>query len=849
MPQPLSQGRPLAWHLGMLCTALLVPMLALGGFLLVRMAEAERTRHEGVAREAARQIAIALDRGLTTYQAMLEVLATSDYLRAGNLAAFRQRALEVPRPAGAEIVLRDAAGRILAETGSSSLPPAANRPPGEADRKAAATGRPQVSDVIATAAADAVRSFLVVAPVRGKEGDVLYLLGLDVPISVLGSLLRREEVPDGMVASLADRNGIVAARSAEHARYTGLRLPAHMLDGIGDREQGWIRTEANEGTIVVAAFARSGIAGWTAVVSLPEASFAAPLRRSLYFTTAFGLLLGALAAGLAHAVARRIARPIEALAGIAAAGSDEAPLVTPVREVNAVAGMLAAAQAERQRRAAEREALLQTLDRAQVLVREPGGAITLWTSGMERLFGWSRSQALGGNSHALLQTEFPRPLPEIEAELLARGEWRGELRQRRADGALVVVASHWALRRGEAGEALAVVEACNDITALREAEAALRRSRDLLSSVLEGSADPIFAKDAGGRYVILNSSAAGLLGTTVEAAIGRRAADIVDPALAATLEATDRAVIATGQVRVAEDEVALPGGGRRILLSTKAPWRDASGATLGIVGVSRDITARRHAEAQLRETQAELFRVARINAMGAMAAALAHELNQPLTAAANFAEAAGLFLAGDGPAEPARLDAAREAMAEAAAEVVRAGRILQRLREFVGRGDTEKRSTDLNAIVEKAVSLALAGTPDAEATLRLDLAPGMPPVLADAVQLQQVVVNLVRNAAEAMRGAARRELLVATAPDGPEAVEVSVADSGPGLAADLDGRLFEPFVTTKRDGMGIGLSISRSIIQGHGGRLEAAARPGGGTVFRFVLPVLRVRQEEHMDAG
>ena len=479
MPRLASSDRPLAWHLGALCAALLVPMLALGGFLLFRMAETERAQHQDVAREAARQIAVTLDRGLTTYQAILQVLATSDYLRSGNLAAFRQRALEVSRPAGAEIILRDASGRILTETGTTWLPANITKAPTEADRSAIATGRPQLSDVLATTPP----TFLVVTLVRDQGGEAQYLLGLAVPTSVLGGLLRREEVPDGMVASLADRNGIIAARSTESAQYSGLRLPARMLDGIGDREDGWLRTELNDGTLVVAAFARSAVSGWTTVVSLPEAIFAAPLRRSAYFTTAFGLALGALAAALALAFAQRIARPIEALAGVAgAAAAQGEPFATSVREVNAVARVLAVAQVERRRQAAEREALLATLDQAQVLVRTPGGTITLWTAGMERLLGWTRAQAIGRNSRELLATEFPHPPEEIEAEFVRNGEWHGTLRHQRANGTQMIIASQWALRHGADGKPFEVVESCNDITALRETEAALRHNRDLLSS-------------------------------------------------------------------------------------------------------------------------------------------------------------------------------------------------------------------------------------------------------------------------------------------------------------------------------------------------------------------------------
>jgi two-component system sensor kinase FixL len=752
MPKPMPPSdRPLAWHLGALCAALLAPMLVLGLLLLLHTADAERARHEEVARDAASRIATTLDRGLTTYQAMLDVLATSGYLHTANFAGFHRRATEVPRPAGAEIVLRDVAGRVLADTGAEVDAPPVHRPLSEADHRAIVTGRPQIShlagisDLNGGGIPSGMPEFAVITPVRDLDGEAAYLLSLIVPATVLAEVLRREAMPEGTVASLVDRSGRMVARSAEPGRFIGMPLTPGVQEQLASREEGWLRTRMGDGTPMVAAFARSAVSGWTSMIALPEAVFTAPLRRSLLVAAVLGALIAALAALLAHGFARRIARPIEALAGTLdqngnqngdqgrsrAAGQPggAAPLATPVREVNAVGRALAAAQEDSRRRATEREALLQTLDLAQVLVRAPDGTITLWTSGMERLFGWSRAEALGRRSHTLLATGFPRPRAEIEMALLAHGEWRGELHQRRADGAPLVIATHWALRRGPDGEALAVVEACNDIT------------------------------------------------------------------------------------------------------------------------------ARRSAEAQLRETQAELFRVARLNSMGAMAAALAHELNQPLTAAANFTAAAGLFLADAGPRDAAGLAATRTALADAAGEVVRAGQIVQRLREFIGRGDTEKRLADINDIVEKATSLALAGTPEPGVTLHLALAADPPPVLADAVQLQQVLVNLVRNAVEAMRGAARRELRVTTAVRAPDAVEVSVADTGPGLAADLDGRLFEPFVTTKPDGMGIGLSISRSIVEGHGGQLEMAARPGGGTVFRCILPTLPAeppddpREEETADAG
>ena len=327
-----------------------------------------------------------------------------------------------------------------------------------------------------------------------------------------------------------------------------------------------------------------------------------------------------------------------------------------------------------------------------------------------------------------------------------------------------------------------------------------------------------------------------LLGVSVDIALGQRVDDLVGPALAASINAADQDVMASGIAATVEDEIKAADGTRRVLVSTKAPWRDDDGRILGIVGVSRDISERRRAQQKLRQTQAELFHVGRVNAMGAMAAALAHELNQPLTATMNYAEASLMLLGGGDQVEVAALPDIREAMSGAAAEALRAGLIVRRLREFIGRGDSEKRVIDLNQVVQESTALALAGSASEGIELRVQTATELPKLFADHVQIQQVIVNLVRNAAEAMAGQASAELNVTTALTAEGMVEVVVADRGQGISPDVIDRLFEPFATTKRDGMGMGLSICRSIIEEHGGRLEAHGRPGGGTIFRFVLP-------------
>ena len=236
--------------------------------------------------------------------------------------------------------------------------------------------------------------------------------------------------------------------------------------------------------------------------------------------------------------------------------------------------------------------------------------------------------------------------------------------------------------------------------------------------------------------------------------------------------------------------------------------------------------------------------------MGEMAATLAHELNQPLTATTNYLRACQRLLDAPGPAGGGAPDLARvrQAMGLAADQTLRSGQIIRRLREFVARGETEKRPEDAAKLVEEASALALAGVKERGIKVVLGNGRGLHKVFVDRVQVQQVLVNLIRNATEAMRDAGRRELAVDAAPQG-DMVLFSVADTGSGLAPEVAAQLFQPFVTTKRDGMGVGLSICRTIVEAHGGRIWTEPNPGGGTVFRFTLPAAPPDADEGGAAG
>jgi PAS domain S-box-containing protein len=247
----------------------------------------------------------------------------------------------------------------------------------------------------------------------------------------------------------------------------------------------------------------------------------------------------------------------------------------------------------------------------------------------------------------------------------------------------------------------------------------------------------------------------------------------------------------------------------------------------------RESRERKLADARLQEVQQELFHAARLSAAGQMAAALAHELSQPLTATANSISAARRELSKGGGG----IATAWEVMGEAGEQILRAGQIMHRQRAFVSREETEKRVEPVSTMIEEACLLAITGIGALDVEVRLEFQPSDSHMLADRVQIQQVLVNLMRNAVEAMEGSRRRELHVTAKLLDQRMIEVAVADSGPGLADDIAATLFEPFVSTKANGMGLGLSISRSIVEAHGGRLRCEANPSGGMIFRFTIPV------------
>jgi PAS domain S-box-containing protein len=354
------------------------------------------------------------------------------------------------------------------------------------------------------------------------------------------------------------------------------------------------------------------------------------------------------------------------------------------------------------------QASLLDLTHDTVFVRDMQDLITYWNGGAEKLYGWTRDEAVGKVSHQLTQTVFPVPLGEINAELLSTGHWEGELIHTKRDGEQVVVASRWSLQQDAQGNAIAVLETNNNITERKQAEEALGKA------------------------------------------------------------------------------------------------------------------------------EAELAHLTRMTTMGELAASIAHEVNQPLTAVITNANACLRWLAGVSP----NLDEAREGITRIVRDGNRASEVIKRIRALLKKTAPQKTHLNINDPIKEILTLAQSEIRRNRVLLTADLTPDLPPVFADRVQLQQVVLNLVINGIEAMTSVTSRprNLVVKTQKSESNNVMVLVQDSGVGIDPRNADRLFEAFYTTKAEGMGMGLSISRSMVEAHGGKLWASANSGNGATFQFTIP-------------
>ncbi|WP_242139868.1 PAS domain-containing sensor histidine kinase [Sphingomonas sp. TREG-RG-20F-R18-01] len=471
-----------------------------------------------------------------------------------------------------------------------------------------------------------------------------------------------------------------------------------------------------------------------------------------------------------------------------------------------------------------------------IYMLDPDGLVTIWNRGAERIKGWSAAEIVGRH--------FSMSYP---AEDIAEGLPAADLRRAHAEGR--IEEESWRVRK-DGSEFLANVtitalydehgalrgfgKVVRDITDQKSTERAIAGRERLLASILATVPDAMVVIDDHGRIASFSAAAERLFGYTEAAMIGADVTCLMQEADRAPHDAHLAAYRATGVRHVigtTRSAIGRRSNGETFAMEL-AVGETSSGGQRIFTGFIRDLTQRNLAERQVQDLQSDLIHLSRISAMGTMASTLAHELNQPLTAIANYVETTRDMLRDAGTPE---LVIIRDALTLAAAQSLRAGDIVRRLRAFVAHGEVGRAPESLVALVEDAAGLALIGAHEAGVCVTMNLDTAAFRVQVDRIQIEQVLVNLIRNAVQAMQACASRVLTISTLWESSGMVQVTVADTGHGIAADMVDRLFQAFATTRQEGMGLGLSICRTIVEAHGGRIWATVNPGGGAAFHFTL--------------
>jgi len=408
-------------------------------------------------------------------------------------------------------------------------------------------------------------------------------------------------------------------------------------------------------------------------------------------------------------------------------------------------------------------------------------------------------------------------------------------RLKRQDGRSHWIRARGSLTRDKDGATSHLSGVVLDIDEEKRLEEDLRTRERHLPSILETIPDAMIVIDSRGIVQFFSSAAERQFGYPKHEAIGPNVSMLMPEPDCSRHDGYMARYAATGEPHII-------GIGRIVTGQRKdgttfpmhlSMGEMQSGGMPYFTGFVRDLTEHQQTQARLQELQSELVHISRLSAMGEMASALAHELNQPLAAISNYMKGSRRLLAASDDPNRAKIE---NAMDHASEQAIRAGQIIRRLRDFVARGESEKRVVSLSKMIKEAGALGLAGAREQNVRTRFSLDPHHDLVLVDRVQIQQVLVNLFRNALEAMAQSARRELIASNRPVDDEMIEVSVFDTGHGFPDDVEKNLFQTFFTTKETGMGVGLSISRSIIEAHGGRMWAESNHAGGATFRFTLP-------------
>ncbi len=487
--------------------------------------------------------------------------------------------------------------------------------------------------------------------------------------------------------------------------------------------------------------------------------------------------------------------------------------------------------------------LIETLP-ALVLCALPNGSVEFANRAFHEYSGCSLTELRGGEWHSLIHSDDRLNfVDQLSASLASGTAFETQARLRRSDGHYRWFSIKKALAVSltqNGGPSLRALIACEDIDDRKREEFARRYSDERYRVVVETASDAIISMDDNGTIQFTNPATERIFGYTSQDLIGKPLTILMPESLREAHENGFERYLRTGETHMNWQGTELTGvrkNGQKFPVEVSFGELTKDGRRI-FTGFVRDISERKRAEeAQqaLQVTQIELERVSRLTTMGELAASIAHEVNQPLTAIANNGNACLRLLANNN-LQPEIL---RRALGEIVADTTRASAVIARIRALIKKTPSEKTKLNINEVIHDVMTLTGQQLQQNRVLLEHTLMTDLPLVMADRVQLQQVLLNLVMNGIEAMTGAEhnRRLLRIESGLDKGGSVVVAVRDSGSGLGSEAD-HLFTPFFTTKANGMGMGLSISRTIIEAHGGRLWAEPNLPAGAVFSFTLPLV-----------
>ena len=479
-----------------------------------------------------------------------------------------------------------------------------------------------------------------------------------------------------------------------------------------------------------------------------------------------------------------------------------------------------------------------------IYMLDKAGRITIWNRGAERIKGWTEAEVIGRDFAITYSPEdVATGKPAADLQYAHRhGRLEEDRRQLRKDGSEFLACVTITALYDKAGALRGFGKVVRDITDQKATEAAIQRREHHLLSILATVPDAMIVMNEQGIVSMFSATAERMFGYDQADVVGQNVSLLIPgqgsyehdghpqadcdevPRRHVGIVRQDHAVRKNGKVFPIEISVGEASiGGERIFTS-----------------FVRDLTARRQSERTVKKLQSDLIHVTRISAMGTMASTLAHEINQPLTAIANYVQASRAMIP---DTDDGLLHEITLALELAAAQVLRAGNIVRRLRTFVDVGDVGFNVESLNVIIEEAMSLGLLDVHDARVNVTMDIAAELGDVFVDRIQIEQVLVGLIRNAIQSMLGVADKQLTITAARDNDGWAKVTVTDTGTGIDPAISDRLFQAFVSSKPDGVGLGLSICRTIIEANGGRIWAEDGADGGTAFHFCIPLVGERDE------